>query len=81
MTELCCGNPHRVHEVLLRDLRVRVWCGVSVYKTTGPCFEETVSSSNYIRLMLTSFSRQLTEEEKIYGYSRQLCATAHTAYF
>jgi len=53
---------------------------VSACKITGPCFKETINSSNYIPLIRTPLSTELTEEEKMYSYLMQLCATPHTAY-
>jgi hypothetical protein len=42
-------------------------------------FHETVNSEHYVRLSLSSFFSQLTDEVKSYGHFMQDNATAHTA--
>jgi hypothetical protein len=73
-------NPHAVHEVPLHDLKVGVWCAISARRIIGPVFfHETINSERYVRLILSPFFDQLTDEEKSYGHFMQDNATAHTA--
>jgi hypothetical protein len=58
-------NPHSVHEVLLHDVKIGVWCAISAHEIIGPVFfQKTINSERYVRLIQTSFFRELTEEEK-----------------
>jgi hypothetical protein len=42
-------------------------------------FHETINFKRYVRLILSPFFDQLTDEEKSYGHFMQDNATAHTA--
>jgi hypothetical protein len=42
-------------------------------------FRETISSECYVRLILSPFFGQLTDEKKLYGHFMQDNATAQTA--
>jgi hypothetical protein len=71
-------NPHAIHEVQLRDLKVGVWHTITAQRTIQPMtFHETINSKCYVRLILSLFFSQLTDE-KSYGYFMQDNATAHT---
>jgi hypothetical protein len=73
-------NPHSIHEVPLHDVKIGVWCAISAHRIIGPVFfQETINSERYVRLILTPFFRELTEEEKTDGYFVQDNATTHTA--
>jgi hypothetical protein len=42
-------NPHAVHEVQLHDLKVGIWCAVSVQRTIQlMSFHKTVTSEHYV---------------------------------
>jgi hypothetical protein len=46
---------------------------------TGPIFyAETINSDRHVRLILTEFFTQLTEEERSYACFSQYSVTAHT---
>jgi hypothetical protein len=54
-------NPHSIHEVPLHDVKIGVWCAISAHRITGPEYlQETINSERYVRLMLTTFFRELT---------------------
>jgi hypothetical protein len=73
-------NPHSIHEVPLHDVKIGVWCAISAHRIIGSVFcQYTINSERYVRLILTPFFRELTEEEKTCGYFKQDNATAHTA--
>jgi hypothetical protein len=58
-------NPYLIHEVPPYDVKVGMWCAVGVKRITGPIFyAETINSGRYVRLTLTEFFAQLTEEEQ-----------------
>jgi hypothetical protein len=70
-------NPYAVYEVPLHDLKVGVWCAISVRRTIQPMsFHKTINSERYVRLILSLFFSQLTDEEKLYGHFVQDNATA-----
>jgi hypothetical protein len=72
---LSTESPHAVHEVPLHDLKVGVWCETSERRTIQPSsFHETVNSQRYVRLILSPFFGQLTDEEKSHGQDN---ATVH----
>jgi hypothetical protein len=63
----------------LHDLKVAVWCAIIAWRTIQPVsFQETINSERYVRLSLSPFFGQLTDE-KSYKYFMQDNATAHTA--
>jgi hypothetical protein len=66
--------------VPLHDLKVGVWCAISARRIIEPVFvHETINSERYVRLILSPFFDQLTDEEKSYGHFMQDNATVHTA--
>jgi hypothetical protein len=61
-------NPQAVHEVPLHDLKVGVWCAISARRITEPVLlHETINSELYVRLILSPFFDQLTEEKNCMG--------------
>jgi hypothetical protein len=63
--------------VPLHDLKVGVWCAISVEDNAALSFHETINSKHYVRLILSPFFDELTDE-KLYGHFMQDNATAHT---
>jgi hypothetical protein len=62
-------NPHEVQQILLLDIKIGVWCAVSVKRIIGSIFyHETVISNRYVRNILEPFFEQLTDDERQYGY-------------
>jgi hypothetical protein len=62
-------NSHSLHEVALHDLNFGVLCASSAQRTTQPMFfHETVNSEYYVRLILSPFFCQLTDEETLYQH-------------
>jgi hypothetical protein len=56
-------NPPVVHEVPLHDLKVGVWSAISAWRITEPAFlHKTINSKLYMRLILSPFFDQLTDE-------------------
>jgi hypothetical protein len=54
-------NSHAVHQVLLHDIKVGIWCTVSGMQMFGPVFYwETMNSDHYVKNTLESFFEQLT---------------------
>jgi hypothetical protein len=73
-------NPHVLHQRLLHDTKVGVWCALSARRVIGPIFfGDTVNSDRYVSDILEPLFQELTEEETRYGYFQQDSATAHTA--
>jgi hypothetical protein len=65
--------------VPLHDLKVGVWSAISAQSTIQPMsFHKTINSERYVRLILTPFFSQLTDE-KSYGYFMKDNITVHTA--
>jgi hypothetical protein len=73
-------NPYLSHEVPLHNIKVGVWYAINA-KRTGPIFYvETINFDRYVRLLMTEFFVQHTEEELWYMWFQQDSATAHTAH-
>jgi hypothetical protein len=73
-------NSYSIYEVPLHDVKIGVWCAISAHRIIGPVFfQETINSELYVKLILTPFFRELTEEEKTNGYFMQDNTTAHSA--
>jgi hypothetical protein len=73
-------NPHAVYQTPLHDIKIGVWCAVSVRRIIGPIFyHETVNSDRHVRNILVPFFEQLNDDERQYVYFQQDSATAHTA--
>jgi hypothetical protein len=73
-------NPHAVYEVPLHDVKLGVWCAISARRITGlVIFHEAINSERYVRLILSPFYIQQTNEEKSYAHFVQDNATAHIA--
>jgi hypothetical protein len=74
-------NPHDVHEVPLHDLKVGVWCAISAWRAIQPMsFHKTINSEHYVRMSLSPFSGQLTDE-KSYRHFMQHNAKTHCKQF
>jgi truncated hemoglobin YjbI len=66
--------------VSLHYEKVDMWNAVNAEQTTGPIFyAKTINSDTFVRLVVTEFFTQLTEEEELYSWFQQDSATAHTA--
>jgi hypothetical protein len=61
----CTKNPYAVYSVLLCNLKVCVWCAVSVHKIIRPVFFKETNYNCFIQLILTPFFRELADTEKI----------------
>jgi hypothetical protein len=71
-----------VHEVLLFDQKVGVWCEGSGGCIIGPLFcYNTMISEHYVNNILELFFQILTEEEKQHVYFQQDNATACASTF
>jgi hypothetical protein len=66
-------NLH-VHEEPLHDLKAGIWSARTIQPVSFPV---TINSERYMRLILSHFFCQLTDE-KSYGHFMQDNATAHT---
>jgi hypothetical protein len=53
-----------VHDNPLHDLKVRIWCAVSLHKIVGLVFFEEANSYHHIKLILTPLFRELKDEDK-----------------
>jgi hypothetical protein len=54
--------------VRVLSLKVGMLCAVSAQRVTGSLFPyEMINFEHYVRLLLTLFFNQLTEDEKTYG--------------
>jgi hypothetical protein len=61
--------------------KIGVWCAISARRITGPIFyDNTVNAAMYKNNILSPFSAQSTEEERLYGIFQQDSAKVHTAY-
>jgi hypothetical protein len=57
-------NSNLIHEVPLHEVKVGMRCAMNAKLITGCIFYmETINSDGYVRLVLTKFFAQLTEEE------------------
>jgi hypothetical protein len=64
-------NLHTVQQVSLHSKKV-VWCAVSPRRVIGPLFfHQTINSDPYVSDILNPFFKQLTAEERQYGYFQQ----------
>ena len=60
----CIKNPYAVYVILLYNLKVGVWCAVSVHKHIRPVFFKETNYICFIQLILTPFFTELTDTEK-----------------
>jgi hypothetical protein len=72
-------NSHVSHKVLFHPVEVGVWCAVSARKIVESLlFHETVNSERWLQVILGQFFLELTEEERLAGFSKiQLLPTVH----
>jgi hypothetical protein len=61
----CTKNPYAVYSFLLYNLKVVVWCAVSVYKNIRPASFKETNYNCFIQLILTPFFTQLTDTQKM----------------
>lgn len=61
-----------VLELPLHDLKVGIWCAVSVQRINGPMpFSKTLNSKRCVKLILLPFFDVLTKGEELYGHFMQ----------
>jgi hypothetical protein len=73
-------NLHVLHQRLLHDIKVGVWCAVSARRVIGLIFfGDTLNSDRYVSDILEPFFQEITEEETRYGYFQQDSTTARNS--
>jgi hypothetical protein len=74
-------NPYLTNEVMLRPVKVGVWCAVSARRIVeAVIFNETINCKRYVQVILEQLFSELMKEERLCGWFQQDSATAHTAH-
>jgi hypothetical protein len=62
-------NPHAKQQVPMHSVKVKLLCAANKWTVTGPTFfQKTTNSEWYIHDIFNPLSKEMTDEERQYGY-------------